>query len=56
LVFLYNNYRRLRQSLAQAGRKVTPGMAAGLTKRVWAVDVPSDDTVAMMDLAAARLG
>ena len=52
LFFLYYNYWRPHQSLAQEGRKVTPAMAAGLTDRVWTVD----DILTMMDPAAVRLG
>jgi Arginase family len=52
LFFLYYNYCRPHQSLAQEGRKVTPAMVAGLTNRVWTVD----DIVALMDPETARIG
>jgi IS1 family transposase len=52
LFFLYYNYCRPHQSLAQEGRKVMPAMAAGLTDRVWTVE----DIVALMDPETARIG
>jgi IS1 family transposase len=40
LFFMFYNYCRPHQSLAQDGRKVTPAMAAGLADRVWTLSGP----------------